>query len=266
MSRGKSFLESKMFKNIMGKLYGIGAAVVIAGALFKIMHWPGANEMLIIGMGTECLIFMVSAFEPIHEEPDWTLVYPELAGLDPNTGKKAKPGELTKTLDQMLSEAKIEQNMINNLGTSMKGLTENINKISTIGDAANATKEYAAKAQEAAGAMTKLNASYNTAITAIDSIGKTGDVSKNYYDTVQAVTSKLASLNTIYDAELKESNNHIKQMNQFYGNLAKAVENLSGAEQSTRVMKDEFAKLGKNLSTLNNIYGNMLSAMSAPRQ
>ena len=77
-----NFFESKLGKNIMAKAYGLGAAVVIIGALFKIMHWPGANEMLIIGMGTEAIIFCISAFEPIHEEWDWSLVHPELAGME----------------------------------------------------------------------------------------------------------------------------------------------------------------------------------------
>jgi gliding motility-associated protein GldL len=262
MAKGKSFFESRAFKVTMGKVYGIGAAVVILGAMFKILHLPGANEMIGIGLSTEAVIFFISAFEPIHEEPDWTLVYPELAGMDPKTGKKENKN-LVKTLDQMLEEAKIEQQTITRLGESMRGLTDNVNKLSTVGDAAMATNEYAKKATEAAGAMGKLNQSYSTAIEAIDKIGKSGDVSKAYYETVQSVTGKLASLNTIYEAELKESNNHIKQLNSFYGALSKAVENLSGAEQSTRQMKDEFGKLSGNLASLNNVYGNMLTAMAA---
>ena len=75
------FVESKAYKNVMKYVYGWGAAVVLMGALFKIMHWPGAGGMLIAGMGTEVIIFFLSAFEPLHEEVDWTLVYPELAGM-----------------------------------------------------------------------------------------------------------------------------------------------------------------------------------------
>ena len=79
---GNSFLESKGFKSFMAKAYGLGAAVVIVGALFKILHWKGADVMLMVGLLTEAAIFFVSAFEPPHQEPDWTLVYPELAGLE----------------------------------------------------------------------------------------------------------------------------------------------------------------------------------------
>ena len=67
------------YKNFMAKLYGWGAAVVICGALFKILHWPGANIMLMVGMFTETIIFFFSAFEPLHVEYNWALVYPELA-------------------------------------------------------------------------------------------------------------------------------------------------------------------------------------------
>ena len=77
------FVESPAYKKIMGKVYGFGAAIVLAGALFKIMHYPGAELMLLIGMGTEIIIFALSAFEPPHEMPDWSLVYPELVGLEP---------------------------------------------------------------------------------------------------------------------------------------------------------------------------------------
>lgn len=81
MSDKTSMFETKKWKLFMAKLYGFGAAVVIVGALFKIQHWPGAGPMLILGLGTEAVIFAFSAFEPIHEDLDWTLVYPELGGM-----------------------------------------------------------------------------------------------------------------------------------------------------------------------------------------
>ena len=68
---------SKKWKQFMAKLYGWGASVVIIGALFKIQHYPGAGPMLVLGLGTEAVIFFFSAFEPPHEDPDWSLVYPQ---------------------------------------------------------------------------------------------------------------------------------------------------------------------------------------------
>ena len=106
-------VQSSAWKNFMAKLYGIGAAVVIVGALFKIMHWPGAGIMLTAGLATEAVIFFFSAFEPLHEELDWTLVYPELAGMYHMDGtskassRKDPSKSVTQELDDMLSKAKI---------------------------------------------------------------------------------------------------------------------------------------------------------------
>lgn len=109
--------QGKKWKNFMAKLYGIGAAVVIVGALFKIQHWPGAGPMLVVGLGVEAVIFFFSAFEPPHEEVDWSLVYPELAGMHDDDDSEGHGhgskrvtggnGTITQELDRMLEEAKI---------------------------------------------------------------------------------------------------------------------------------------------------------------
>jgi len=78
MSNTKSFFVSKTWKNVMKYSYGIGASVVIMGALFKIMHWPGASLMLIIGLTVEAVIFLLSVTEPVSMEKDWSRVFPEL--------------------------------------------------------------------------------------------------------------------------------------------------------------------------------------------
>lgn len=110
MSSSNSFFESTAFKKVMAKVYGIGAAVVIVGALFKILHWKGADLMLMVGLLTEAFLFTISAFEPLHKETDWTLVYPELAGLDPKEKSKKSnaSGTVSQQLDKMLEEAKVE--------------------------------------------------------------------------------------------------------------------------------------------------------------
>ena len=120
-------VQSSGWKNFMAKLYGIGAAVVIMGALFKIMHWPFASLMLILGMGTEVVIFFFSAFEPMHEEVDWTLVYPELAGISddedfaPVERREAKSsgGGFSK-FDEMLENADIATELFEQLGKGIK--------------------------------------------------------------------------------------------------------------------------------------------------
>jgi gliding motility-associated protein GldL len=264
MAKGKSFFESKGFKVIMSRIYGLGASVVIIGALFKILHWKGADTMLMIGLLTEAGIFAISAFEPIKSEIDWTLVYPELAGLDAK-GNKVEKMSMTEKLDKMLAEAKIEQGMVNRLGDGLRGLTDNVSKMGTATDAALATNEYAAKIKEASSSVNTLNASYAKAIIAVDEMGKTGDISSAYNEKVASVTQKLASLNSVYEMELEEANNYVRQMNAYYTSLSKAVANLSDSESATSQLKTEFGQLNQNLHTLNTVYGNMLSAMSTPR-
>jgi len=216
-----SFLESKGFKSFMGKAYGLGAAVVIVGALFKITHWKGADTMLTIGLLTEAAIFTVSAFEKPHQEPDWTLVYPELSGLDSKEPKKSKLG-LTQQLDKMMEEAKIGPDLINSLGNGFRTLNENVIGLKDLSSAGS--KEYAGQ--------------------------------------IERMTKNLASLNSVYELEISESNNHLKSINEFVNGLNKTVSTLNDSTNQAETFKIEMDKLSKNLTSLNGVYGNMLSAMT----
>ena len=153
-------VRSKGYKNFMAKLYGIGAAVVILGALFKILHFRFADEMLIAGMGTEAIIFFFSAFEPLHKEYDWSLVYPEL-GLDIAAGgPKPNTGTVTQKLDKMLEEAKIGPELIDSLASGMRNLSENARRLSYTTDAAAATEGYVSNLSKAKDAVQNLTGVY----------------------------------------------------------------------------------------------------------
>lgn len=257
-----SFLESKTFKVGMTRVYGIGAGVVILGAMFKILHLPGAGVMLGVGLTVEALIFFISAFEPVKEDPDWSLVYPELAGMEPKDGSKRKKESITSEIEKMLEEARIEQTTINKLGDGLRNLSDNVTKLSTVSDAALATDNYAKNVNEAATNVARINDSYSRAIEAVNRMGETGEVSREYFEQIQAVTKKLSSLNSVYEMELQESNNHIQALNSFYGNLSRTVERLADSEGTATELKNEIDKLNRNLASLNSVYGNMLSAMT----
>ncbi len=259
-----SFLESKGFKSFMGKAYGIGAAVVIVGALFKITHWKGADEMLIVGLLTEAGIFLVSAFEKPHQEPDWTLVYPELAGLDPKDNKKApKSGVgVTQQLDKMLEDAKIGPDLINSLGSGFRALNDNVSGLKDLSSAAAATESYSKNVKQAAESLTGINTSYSKAVEAMNGLVSASEGSKEYGAQIERMTKNLASLNSVYELEITESNNHLKSINEFVGGLSKTVNTLNDTNKQAETFKVEMEKLSKNLSSLNNVYGNMLSAMS----
>jgi len=208
-----NFFESKTGKKIMSMAYGLGAAVVIVGALFKIMHWPGANEMLILGMGTEAVIFCISAFEPIHQEVDWTLVYPELAGMEPNEKKsKDAKGSVSQQLDQMLDEAKVGPELISSLGTGLRSLSDNVKGMSDISNAAVATSEYTDNVQKASKSLEGVSASYNKAMDAMNSLAEISTGTKDYQAQVESISG-----------EMKKLSANIASLNSVYGNMLSAM-------------------------------------------
>lgn len=262
----QSIFESKSFKNFMAKVYGIGAAVVILGALFKIKHWPGADPMLILGMGTEVIIFVISAFEPPHKEYDWSLVYPEFAGIDSDPKKSNKlQGTVSQQLDKMLEEAKVGPELIGSLGTGLKSLSENVNNLKDLSSAAVATDEYAKNVSVASQSVSGLNSAYGKAMEAMSGMVSASEGSKEYGVQVEKMTKNLASLNSVYELEIAESNNHLKSINEFVGNLSRVVNSLADSQKEADQFKNEIGKLSNNLTALNNVYGNMLAAMNVNR-
>ena len=265
MATQKSFL----YDVLMPKIYGLGAAVVIIGALFKIQHWEGADTMLIVGLGTEALIFALSAFQPTPHEPDWALVYPELnEGYDPSTGgaiDKSNNGKgLTMKLDDMLKNANLTPESISTLGQGLNRLSTTTAQLSQLGEATNVTDEYTKKVRSAADSLEKINVAYGNTVDAISAMSNATSDAKEYHMQVQNVTKNLGALNAVYEMELQDANTHLKSMNQFYGTLSKAMDNMSQAGKDTEQFQKQVSDLTSNLTSLNRVYGNMLNAMRAP--
>ena len=247
----------------MPKIYGIGAAVVILGAMFKILDWKGGNTMITIGLTTEAAIFFLSAFEPRHEEVDWSKVYPELAGGEP-TGRKtavASGDSVSQKLDDMLAKAKVGPELIESLGKGMQNLATSAEKMGNLSDAAVATNEYATNVKSAAKTLIDMNASYSKTAAALTEMSSASQDAKEYHTQVQTVTKNLSALNAVYEMELQDANSHVKTLNKFYSNMTAAMEGLTEAGKETEAFKNELAKLNQNVSSLNKIYGGMLSAM-----
>lgn len=264
-AKKKGGFSELLFVKFMPFVYGIGASVVIVGAMFKIMHWPGANPMLILGLSTEAVIFALSAFQPPAHEVDWTRVYPELAddfkGNLPDRRPKDKENGLTAKLDDMLANAKVGPELINSLGQGLRGLTETTSKLSNLSDATVATTEYAKNVKLASNSIADLNKSYSVTISAMSEMANATKDAKAYHEQVQAVTKNLGALNAVYELEFQDANKHLKTMNAFYGGLAVAMENMTDASKDTQQFKGELSKLTNNLTSLNKVYGTMLTAM-----
>ena len=207
-------------KKAMNFAYGMGAAVVIVGALFKITHFElgplTGNVMLTIGLVTEALIFGLSAFEPVDNELDWSLVYPELAGGEAKAkAKKENPedaqGLLSQKLDAMLKEAKIDGALMASLGDSIKNFEGAAKAISPTVDAVASTKKYSEEMTKAAGQLEALNGLYQVQLQSAERNAKINDeVAENNLklkDQMQSLTSNLSTLNNVYGGMLSAMSN-----------------------------------------------------------
>ncbi|MDQ3535511.1 MAG: gliding motility protein GldL [Bacteroidota bacterium] len=266
MSKNKGGFKELFYSKLMPKIYGIGASIVIVGALFKIEHYPFASLLLGVGLGVEAIIFFLSAFEPKGNEPDWSKVYPELADDydGPVATKRITDNQengLTKKLDHMLESAKVGPELIDSLGKGMRNLSESVTKMTTLSSASVATEEYAKNVREASKSLVDMNRSYGTTITAMAEMTTASKDAKEYHNQVQTVTKNLSALNAVYELELQDANSHVKAMNKFYGNIATAMESMSQASKESDQFKGELSKLTSNLTSLNRVYGSMLSAM-----
>lgn len=267
------------FKKILAMAYGIGAAVVILGALFKIMHWPGANEMLIAGMGTEVLIFLISAFEPTYEEYQWERVYPHLmdeSSIEVYKGEGesgsggfggggsfngASGGHSLMALDNALSKGSFDNEMLNRLGENLEKLSNNIGSMNSVADVANATEGYSEAARSASQSLVSLQSVFEKSAENAKSLAISTAGTQEYQEQIQLVTKNLSQLNSIYQIELQDANNHIRNLNRFVGNLSEAMESLESTKNDALNLKENMNALSKSLSSLNNIYGGMLTAM-----
>lgn len=243
----KEILESKGYKNFMAKLYGIGASVVMIGALFKLTHVDFfnlglPNIMLTLGLVTEAIIFLFSAFEPLHVEPDWSLVYPELWDLyhGEGTAKAEKPqggrtnaarntnagssDVISEKLDEMFEKANINSATMEKLSAGLTKLGENAGKIADVSEAIAATSNYTKAMNKASESVMELDM----------------QVAKSANGT----------------ATLNDTN---KKLND---TMALYIEKVNASATGTENINHQLTDLSKRLTAMNNVYGNMLNAMN----
>lgn len=296
MSKIDNLVRSKGYKNFMSKLYGWGASAVIIGALFKINHWPGAVPMLIVGMGTEAVIFFLSAFEPLHIEWDWSLVYPELAGMkgeEVTTNLKSTTGDapsVTSELDKMLSEAKIGPELVERLGHGMENLANSANSLNNMTTAVAATDKFVTNMDVAAEAANDLSAAYKrttdsinhdfelsssyseslkgatAAVTNLSTIYqetaqtlRAGDTS--YVDELKKMASSLSSINAMYEIQMQNSSSQLEATKEVQERMQTMVANFADSAEGVLKYKEQVDALTRKVAELNQVYGNMFAAM-----
>jgi len=271
-----NIVRSRGFRNFMAKLYGWGASIVILGALFKINHYAGADIMLIVGLGTESIIFFFSAFEPPYVEPDWSLVYPEIAGMYHIHG--VGPKKPTEELDSMLEEAKIGPELMASLGDGLHRLSDNARKMSDISDAAVATEGYVTSIKGATSSADELSDSYKQTSNALT---RDAGASETYAQNIRSAAESAANLSGAYSqasasiqSELsatEEFTSNIKQaagtVNNLIENytrsvdvLAKSAEALDLTSLEGKSYNEQLRKIAENLEALNSVYELQLQA------
>ncbi|RUT77714.1 gliding motility protein GldL [Ancylomarina longa] len=332
-------VQSPKWKKFMGYVYGWGASVVLIGALFKIQHYPMAGYFLAAGMITEAIIFFFSAFEPPHEQPDWSLVYPELIGLEPK--QQMGGGVQVEGLEQLqalLEKMSVQPDKLSHLSQGLAKLSNAAENLSNLSDAAHATdgyvqslhkasesvgqfsEKYVDSTQELTNSAQKLGTSYqetadviansgknftnkmdhsvadlankyqDAASTVLSSgqnfaekVNKSGNkllgayqnidkilqtdfekISKNsgnFNDSMEGLNKNISSLNALYELQLKHSNEQINNSKNVHKDLDKVLETLTATLENAQTYRKETEQLNQNLTALNTIYGNMLSAM-----
>ncbi|MBN2237311.1 MAG: gliding motility protein GldL, partial [Bacteroidales bacterium] len=286
--------KSRGFKNFMAKLYGIGAAVVIIGALFKITHIPGADAMLFVGLTTEAVIFFFSAFEPPHVEPDWSLVYPELAGMYhgmdsmdddfPEFMEDELDDEedlsVTQQLDGLLAEAKIDGALIESLGLGLKNLSQTAGQMNQMAEAAEVNTVFVDKVKSASETVSTLTTTYQKAN---DALGQDIEVTSEYHNSLKGASVAAASLSSAYSRASEAMNNDLESTGEFSSKVQEAAQSASMLAQeyqkSIEMMRksaealnftaidggnynEELQKISSNLSALNAVYELQLQSSS----
>ncbi|MEP6512539.1 MAG: formate--tetrahydrofolate ligase [Parafilimonas sp.] len=240
---------------IVDMFVSFAAAFVIWGALQKLLHTPSADLWLKIGLGTETAVFAVYGLLYLY--------YPAVAdsslNLKPLNGETGNPA--LKSMEKMLEEADITPTNLSKLSSGFQKLGTTVDNMGEIGDAVAATSEYTQKTREAAKVLTDVKEAYSNAASSAVSFNNASEGAKQFHEQVQVLTKNLSSLNTIYELELQESNNHLKALNQFYGKLAQASSVMINTADDAQRAKDQITTLANNLNKLNQIYGNMIGAM-----
>lgn len=369
--KGKlDFVQTEGWKNFMAKLYGWGASMVIIGALFKLQHWPGAGPMLVVGMGIEAIIFFFSAFEPVHEEYDWKLVFPELAIKDEEALERireerkrekelkfgaAAPSGNGGSVNIPNLNINIDQDSINKVNQGLGSLAEAASKIADMTTITLAVDELSGKLQQASAGVDGFNCQVGASgkllsesvgtlsgsfVQGVDMVKQAGDalvggvkqatesLSQSLKESASSMTShferagstietsikesskelsgkisqsadilsgsfekisrqvvadmealkagngnqqknlellnkNLATLNSIYELQIQETDKHLKNSNGLYQGVEGMVKDLRLSVEETQKFRQTMHTLNANISSLNDVYGNMLSAMHA---
>ena len=274
-----SFFSTPKGKRITGVAYGLGASVVIIGALFKIQHYPGAGVMLMIGMFIEACLFAISAFEDPHPEYHWDKVFPQLndGEGEPITSlaaPKQQPAKSGNTIDDIANTGKLSESDAQRLSEGIKKLSETASQIADVTAAVSASSNYTRSMNAASDAISAFAATQANLKTSSDSLfasyktvaesmGNVAADAQGYMQEMKGITRNLSSINASYEMQVKSISEQAGMVTEVNENLKKVQSAMSEAAISTAAFKEQATKLTQQVSSLNNVYGKMLNAFNA---
>lgn len=282
------WMETPSGAKILGYSFGFGASIVIIGALFKIMHWPGASFVLTAGMGVEALLFALSAFGKPHPVYHWDHVFPQLiedndlehaASVGGDFGGSHSGSSHSSAGGSVSAEAisnvpAISDEDVKKLSEGILRLSETASQLSDLTTVKAATEKYVNSMSEANHSLSKFVAvqndinnstselveSYKNITTNFGSVSKSSD---GFVSSVEGINKNLSSINAVYELQLNTVNLQTKSIESVSAEFDKISSSVSGVLTETELFKSESKKLAQQVSNLNSIYGSMLNAMSA---
>lgn len=267
-SENKNIFVYKFYKTIMPKIYGIGASIVIFGAMFKLLNWPGGALMLGLGLTTEAIIFILSSFEPQEEEVDWSRAYPELKeDYEGPLGVARQQGQseesISGKLDELFAQAKIDAALIGKLGDGMKSLAESTQHIAALTHTAQTTQQFTINLEKASENLEIMFGTQSGLIQTMKKLDNLAQYTDGFYEGLKNITETLGKANAMYTTDLQDFNQRLEGTKTAYASLTDTIYQLQSASNQTEKFRTELAALNEKLSSLNNIYGNMLIALKS---
>lgn len=236
-----SIIKSKQFKYIKNFIIGVGASVVMLGALYKIMSWEGGDTMITAGLLTEAFLFLMLGIIPPDKDYYWEKLYPGLDNYNSNISSITAGESSAKPLD-----GQVVENQLGGMLSELQVMSKSLGSLKALQEVDfSKTKNQ----------MKSMGDYYEKMNSAIQELGATAEDTKKYRKELNSLNQNVSSLNGVYDGVLKSMTSNADSLNA-------AVEDMASSASDTKKYKEQVASLNKNLSSLNSVYGNMLSAMS----
>jgi gliding motility-associated protein GldL len=267
----------KFYRDIMPMVYGFGAAIVIIGAMFKLLNLSGASVMLAAGLTTEAILFILGIFEPKHKEFDWFKVYPELdedsisgssgvaltqarlGGM--NSSQNLDSISISSKLDEIFAKANIDSNLIDRLGNGMSKIADYAGNMASFVEVSSFSDKYCSSLSKASSVLDQVSFAHEKLSGALNALSNISDNGEQYNSKMTNIIGTLDEIGQSYKKELEGVEKRLYLMNTTYESVVTSMSNLEVVGDETIKFKEELANLSLKFESLNKIYGNMLNAL-----